>query len=109
MPDALPDESEEHRGDSEGGEGDLGFWRFVRYNESAEEEYMTVSIRKHLDSDTIHLPEAQGLIGKDVRIILIEEPDGQSKCPDFSALDRVAGNIDLDYQAIEDLRKISMI
>jgi hypothetical protein len=70
---------------------------------------MTVSVRKHLDSDTLHLPEAQGLIGKDVHIILIEESTDRHGPPNLSALERLAGKLDLDYQAIEDLRKISTI
>jgi hypothetical protein len=70
---------------------------------------MTVSVRKHLDSNMVHLPEAQGLVGKDVHIILIEEPAGGSGLRDLSALDRVAGKVELDFQAIEDLRKLSTI
>jgi hypothetical protein len=64
---------------------------------------MTISIHKHLDSSTIHLPEATPLVGKDVRILLIEEPINRPR-RDLSALDRLAGKIDLDYQAIDDLR-----
>jgi hypothetical protein len=71
--------------------------------------FMTVSVLKHLDSDTVHLPEAQGLIGKDVRIILIEEPVAKVGVTDLSALDQIAGKVDLDYQAIEDLRRISIV
>jgi hypothetical protein len=74
----------------------------VRYNVE-----MTISIHKHLSSETIHLPEAAGMVGKDVRIIVIEEPlSGTPR--DFSALDRLAGKIDLDYDAIEDLRRRSV-
>ena len=62
-----------------------------------------VSIHTHLHSETIHLPEAASLVGKDVRIIVVEEP--LARAPrDLSALDRLAGKIDLDYDAIEDLR-----
>jgi hypothetical protein len=39
---------------------------------------MTISIHTHLRSDTIHLPEAAGLVGKDVRIIVMEEPANQT-------------------------------
>jgi len=68
---------------------------------------MTVSIHKHLLSETIHLPEAAPLVGKDVRIIVVEEP--VLRVPtDLSALERLAGKINLDYEAIEDLRRRSV-
>ncbi len=68
---------------------------------------MTVSIHTHLRSETIHLPEAAALVGKDVRIIVVEEPANRPP-RDLSALDRLAGKIDLDYDAIEDLRRRSV-
>ena len=68
---------------------------------------MTISIHTHLTSDTIHLPEAAGLVGKDVRIIVVEEP--KNTVPrDMSAWDCLAGKIDLDYDAIEELRRRSV-
>jgi hypothetical protein len=67
---------------------------------------MTVSVHTHLRSETIHLPEAAPLVGKDVRIIVVEEPANWRR--DLSALDRLAGKIDLDYDAIEDLRRRSV-
>ncbi len=67
-----------------------------------------VSIRKHLDSDTIHLPEAASLVGKDVRIIVVEDPAPREP-RDLSPLDRLAGKIDLDSDAIEDLRRRSAV
>lgn len=69
---------------------------------------MTVSVHTHLRSDTIHLPEVAPLIGKDVRITVVEEPAPRPK-RDLSALDRIAGKIDLDWDAIEDLRRRSVI
>ncbi len=68
---------------------------------------MTISFRTRLQSETVHLPDAALLVGKDVRIIVIEEP--AKRVPtDLSALDRLAGKIDLDYQAIDDLRRRSV-
>jgi hypothetical protein len=64
---------------------------------------MTISVHTHLRSDTIHLPEAAALVGKDVRIIVIEEPINRAP-RDLSALDRLAGKVDLDFAAIDDLR-----
>ncbi len=75
----------------------------IRYNED-----MMVSIHRHLHSETIHLPEAAGLVGKDVRIIVMEEPVPRAP-RDLSALDRLAGKIDLDFDAIEDLRRRSVV
>jgi hypothetical protein len=68
---------------------------------------MTISVHTHLHSETIHLPEAAGLVGKDVRIIVVEEPANHPP-RDLSALDRLAGKIDLDYDAIEELRRRSV-
>ena len=31
-----------------------------------------VRIKRHLDSDTVHLPEAHGLVGRDVEIVIRE-------------------------------------
>lgn len=70
--------------------------------------HMAVSVHTHLRSETIHLPEAAGLVGKDVRIIVVEEPINRPP-RDLSALDRLAGKIDLDYDAIEDLRRRSAL
>lgn len=67
---------------------------------------MTVSVHRHLESATLELPEAAGLIGKDVRVIIVEEPSADRRV-DLSALDRLAGKIDLDFDAIDDLRQRS--
>ena len=68
---------------------------------------MTVSIHTHLHSDTIHIPEAAALVGKDVRIIVVEEPAARPR-RNLSALDHLAGKIDLDFEAIDDLRRRSV-
>jgi hypothetical protein len=68
---------------------------------------MTVSIHTHLRSETVHLPEAAALVGKDVCIIVVEESTPRPP-RDLSALDRLAGKIDLDYDAIDDLRRRSV-
>lgn len=69
---------------------------------------MTVSVRKHLESNTLHLPELDAMLGKDVRIIVVEEVPLACR-PDLSRLESLAGKIDLDYQAIDDLRARSLI
>jgi virulence-associated protein VagC len=65
---------------------------------------MTISFHTNLRSDTVRLPDAAGLVGKDVRIIVVEEPANRPP-KDLSALDKLAGKIDLDYDAIENLRR----
>ena len=70
---------------------------------------MTISIRRHLDSQTLVLPELEPMIGLDVRIIVVEEPASDADSAKLAALDRLAGTIDLDFQAIDDLRERSLI
>lgn len=70
---------------------------------------MTVSVRRHVESETVHIPELAAMIGKDVRIIVVEESEATPGKSDVSALDEIAGRIDLDLQAIEDLRAGSLI
>ena len=69
---------------------------------------MTVSVHRHLESATLELPEAAGLIGKDVRVIIVEEPSVAQPL-DLSALDRLAGKIDFGFDAIDDLRQRSQV
>lgn len=33
-----------------------------------------IRIRKRIDSETLHLPELKGLVGRDVEIIVVAEP-----------------------------------
>lgn len=68
-----------------------------------------VRIKKHIDSDTLHLPELSSMIGKDVNIIIIEEQASSAFRQDLAPLFDLAGKIDLDSEAIDRLRKISMI
>ena len=70
---------------------------------------MTISIRRHIDSQTLVLPELESMIGRDVCIIVVEDSAADGRKPDLAALDRLAGKIDLDYQAIEDLRARSLV
>jgi hypothetical protein len=70
---------------------------------------MTISIRRHLDSHTLVLPELEPMIGRDVRIIVVEEPVSDASETKLADLHRLAGTIDLDFQAIEDLRARSLI
>lgn len=65
-----------------------------------------IRIRKHVVSETLHLPELKPLIGKDVEILVQEENNGGR---DLTPLFDLAGNIDLDDAACRDLRRISTI
>ena len=67
-----------------------------------------VRIHRHLDSETLHVPELRPMIGKDVEIIVREQPQSESR-GDLSKLTELAGNIDLDYEAITKLREISRL
>jgi hypothetical protein len=58
---------------------------------------------------TLVLPEIAPMIGRDVCIIVVEESALENQRTDLAALDRLAGNIDLDYRAIENLRARSLI
>ncbi len=69
---------------------------------------MTVSVHRHLESSILEVPEAAGLIGKEVRVIIVEEPAGERET-DLSALDRLAGNIKMDFDVLDDLRRRSVI
>ena len=68
-----------------------------------------VRIRKRVDSDTLHLPELRPLIGKEVEIIVREEPAAQVEFQDLTPVHEAAGKIDLDWDAIEHLRDISKL
>ena len=67
-----------------------------------------VRIHAHLDSDTLHLPELGALVGKDVEIIVIEEKSEEPCCGKESFFE-LAGNIDLNEEAITRLREDSTI
>jgi hypothetical protein len=69
---------------------------------------MTISIRRHIDSQTLVLPELVPMIGRDVHIIIVEDATAGGGKPDLTALECLAGKIDLDYQDIEDLRARSV-
>ncbi|HEY2587206.1 MAG TPA: hypothetical protein VGI81_15780 [Tepidisphaeraceae bacterium] len=69
-----------------------------------------VRIRTRVDSETLHLPELREMIGKDVEIIVLEDkPAPKDRPQDLSALEVIAGSIDLDFDAIQQLREISKL
>lgn len=69
-----------------------------------------IRIHKRLDSETLHLPELREMIGREVEIIVIEEkPTITPGQGDFSLLEELAGKDVVDPDALEQLRKASMI
>ena len=71
-----------------------------------------IRIRKKLDSDTLHLPELQSLVGKTVAIIVLEENgvlDEQRLPNRYDAFFALAGHDIVDPDAYKQLRAASMI
>ncbi len=67
-----------------------------------------IRLKKHLDSDTLYLPEIKDLIGKDV-IVIEEISSALTKAERIKKFLESAGTIDVDEQAIKDLEDASMI
>jgi len=69
-----------------------------------------MTYRGHIKSGVAVLDERVNLPdGTPVRIIVVEEPAPNAHRTQLAALDRLAGTIDLDFQAIEDLRARSLV
>jgi hypothetical protein len=68
-------------------------------------------IRRKLESDTLHLPELQPLIGKNVEIIVLEET-GSSILPGTgdwdTAMEAVAELEDYDFDAYRRQREVDL-
>ncbi len=71
-----------------------------------------IRIRKKLDSDTLHLPELQALVGKTVEIIVLEENGVRAEQPSGSRYDAffaLAGHDVVDADAYKELRAASLL
>ena len=72
-----------------------------------------IRVRRRVDSETLQLPELRELIGKDVEILVLEEPSTAAGAAegerDYSALARIAGQDLIDPDAYKELRAASMI
>jgi hypothetical protein len=71
-----------------------------------------IRIHKKLDSDTLHLPELQALVGKTVEIIVLEEngvPAEATPPSRYDAFFALAGRDVVDPDAYKQLRAASMI
>jgi hypothetical protein len=65
-----------------------------------------IHIRRKLDSDTLHLPELQPLIGKTVEIIVREDVPGPETIPDrWRALADAAGKDLVDPEVYKEYRE----
>ena len=72
-----------------------------------------IRIHRCVDSDTLTLPELREFIGKEVEILVLEEPSSPSQESrerrDYSALAGIAGQDLIDPEAYRELRAASMI
>lgn len=72
-----------------------------------------IRVFRHVDSETLRLPELRELIGKEVEIVVLEgeeqSPGPPARRPDYSALAEVAGQDLLDPEAYKENREASMI
>jgi len=68
-----------------------------------------IRIHKHLDSETVTLPELKPLLGKDVEIIVLEEISVRKGTGNLRAFLDSAGKIDIDEEAFWKLREISKL
>lgn len=68
-----------------------------------------VRIHRKVESETLHLPELRSMIGKQVEIIVMEEPTPAGPTGDLSILESIAGRDLIDPDALKQLRDASMI
>jgi hypothetical protein len=70
-----------------------------------------IRVHRYIDSETLQLPELRELIGKEVEIVVLEEPAETSSTGrrDYSALDEIAGKDLIDPEAYRENRAASMI
>jgi len=71
-----------------------------------------IRIRTHVDSESLRLPELRQFIGKDVEIVVIEQPSVGASAGgrrDLTALAAIAGRDLVDPEAYLELRQASMV
>ncbi|MGO8745759.1 MAG: hypothetical protein ACLQNE_07195 [Thermoguttaceae bacterium] len=69
-------------------------------------------IRKWIDSETLHLPELKGMMGREVEIIVLDEaemPNPVGTASPYDAFFRLAGKDVVDPEAYKQLRAASLI
>jgi hypothetical protein len=67
-----------------------------------------IKIERHIDSETLHLPELRAMLGKNLEIIVIEKPRVTGK-KNLEAFFELAGKIDIDQDAFWALREKSKL
>ncbi len=72
-----------------------------------------IRVHRRVDSETLRLPELKEFIGKQVQILVLEEPSApppqSARQRDYSALARIAGEDLIDPDAYKELRAASMV
>jgi len=68
-----------------------------------------IKVRMKILSDTIKIPGLSKFIGKNVEIILLEDPSIVKKANRYSKLKRLKGKIHLGEKAVSALREKSKI
>ena len=68
-----------------------------------------IHIRKHLDSETLHLRELKPLLGKTVEIIVREEATTMPETSAYDAFFALAGQDVVDPEAYKRLRAASAL
>jgi hypothetical protein len=72
-----------------------------------------IRVHRCVESETLQLPELREFIGKEVEILVLEEPPSPSQHAagerDYSALARIAGQDMIDPEAYKELRAASLI
>lgn len=72
-----------------------------------------IRVHRCVDSETLQLPELREFMGKEVEILVMEEPSSLAPQPasgrDYSALAEIAGQDLIDPDAYKELRVASMI
>ena len=72
-----------------------------------------IRVHRCVDSETLRLPELKELIGREVEILVLEEPSSPPQQSagerDYSALAQIAGQDLIDPDVYKQLRAASMI
>ncbi|HLN31281.1 MAG TPA: hypothetical protein VK395_26305 [Gemmataceae bacterium] len=68
-----------------------------------------IHLHKHLDSETLHLPELKALVGKDVEIIVREATPTRPRANPYDAYFALAGQDVVDPDAYHRLRAASKL
>lgn len=61
----------------------------------------TIRVKRHIDSETVHLPELRPLIGKEVEIIVVEQNGGEMTIAEEQACYPLRGSVLRDDEPFE--------